>query len=551
VGYGGDDCSFPSLCPNFCSHHGICRNGACLCAPGFSGPACGQSVWLATANGRRNAGGNSSSGGTGYASQNGACPNYCSGHGVCRKGKCLCVEGYNGTDCALSMPCPMSPTGEACSGHGTCKGGGCMCAPGWGGEACDQFDYVHSPCAEFNDCSDRGLCGVNGKCDCVSGWAGQFCQLLTACPNNCGGRGVCVHGRCECAPGFTKSDCSEVVTTVGDKTGCPDDCSGHGICSANAAGLMECVCATGWTGVNCFQQSHCPRECSHHGICENGLCVCANMYSGDDCSIATRGDPEAPQCINDCSGRGVCRDDGSGTFSCVCPTGYDEADCSQLRVCQADCSGHGVCQAGKCTCAEGYTGNDCATSTGGALPDCVRNCFDRGTCSDDGLGGKRCSCDPGYTGRDCAEIESDMCGLDLKCGGNGRCQFGQCYCDLGWSGDRCETKTESINGCSGHGLFKWGRCWCDKYWKTPADSVEGEECSEQDGEIPGSNAGLGAKASLGVCVGAAIMGCLSGVMWKMFHDQRRRRQLRTFLETAEQDTFGNNFSKVQHIGDRK
>jgi syndecan 4 len=442
--------------------------------------------------------------------------------------------------------------GAPCSGHGVCKGGACKCAPGWGGEGCDRFEYSKSACSEFNDCSDRGLCLPTGKCDCVAGWAGQFCQLLAECPNNCREQGICVHGRCECAPGFTGPDCGEVHTSPGERTQCPDDCSGHGVCLPAGEGTFACTCATGWTGVNCFQQSHCPRECSHHGICEEGKCVCNAMYSGDDCSIATRGDPDGPQCINDCSGRGVCRDG-----LCVCPPGYDEADCSQVRMCEADCSGHGVCTHGVCQCSKLFSGTDCSTPV--AKPEesnsetlrCPRDCFARGSCIDDDAGGKKCSCNPGYTGRDCAEVESDPCGADLKCGGNGRCQHGQCYCDLGWSGDRCETRAESVNGCSGHGLFKWGKCWCDMYFKTPADGVEGEECSEQDGEIPGSNAGLGTNASIGVCVGAAVLGVLSGIIWKLLYDARRRRQLRAFLETAEQDSFGKGFGKVTHIGDRR
>merc|ERR1712151_1106786 len=167
------------------------------------------------------------------------------------------------------------------------------------------------------------------------------------------------------------------------------------------------------------------------------------------------------------------------------------------------------------------------------------------------MGEMFCSCQPGYTGRDCAEVISDPCGPDLKCGGNGRCQFGQCYCDLGWSGDRCDKKAESANGCNGHGLFKWGKCWCDKYWKTPAGAVDGEECSEEDGEVPGSDAGLGTKASIAVCVGAGSFAVVCGLVYKILYDRRRRRQLRQFLETAEADTFGAGFSKVKQVGDRK
>ena len=58
------------------------------------------------------------------------------------------------------------------------------------------------------------------------------------CPHLCSGHGVCEHGVCKCAPGFTYYDCSLRV--------CPSDCSNNGFCY-NAT----CHCHPGWRGADC------------------------------------------------------------------------------------------------------------------------------------------------------------------------------------------------------------------------------------------------------------------------------------------------------------
>lgn len=265
--------------------------------------------------------------------------------------------------------------------------------------------------------------------------------------------------------------------------------------------------------------------------------MCANGYDGEDCSIAVRPTHSSDnKCIDNCSGRGVCRNN-----TCLCPPGYFEADCSQMRLCDNDCSGHGVCNQGVCECAIGFIGEDCAQTILVEQASCPHNCFNRGSCFNG-----RCSCDPGYTGVDCAEVVADMCGEDLSCNGNGRCENGLCWCDLGWSGDGCDVKTECPSACSDKGLCKWGQCWCDKYWT-------GDDCSQENGEIPGSNAGVSTRDSIIISVAVCIGGALAVVIWKELYHQRRQSQLRAFLQTSDEDKFGvgSTFAsaEVQHIGD--
>lgn len=49
------------------------------------------------------------------------------------------------------------------------------------------------------------------------------------------------------------------------------------------------------------------------------------------------------------------------------------------------------------------------------------------------------------------------------CGPHGSCHAGQCACDAGWSGTRCQTRS-CIGGCGGHGRCDGGVCQCFNGW---------------------------------------------------------------------------------------
>ena len=61
------------------------------------------------------------------------------------------------------------------------------------------------------------------------------------------------------------------------------------------------------------------------------------------------------ECPDNCSGRGVCDDNGT----CSCFTGWAGQFC-QLSVCPNDCFSNGICNdsIGACQCYDGFTGND-------------------------------------------------------------------------------------------------------------------------------------------------------------------------------------------------
>merc|ERR1711968_218376 len=83
----------------------------------------------------------------------------------------------------------------------------------------------------------------DSMCRCKPGWRGERCNEVS-CPNDCGGRGLCVEregkGKCVCS-GLYAGEACQVRR-------CPDDCNGRGQCD-NTTG--ECKCSFGWEGLDC------------------------------------------------------------------------------------------------------------------------------------------------------------------------------------------------------------------------------------------------------------------------------------------------------------
>jgi len=152
--------------------------------------------------------------------------NDCSHHGTCNPadGTCACYTGYYGADAYTCdrLHCPTAVPGTECSGHGTCNYRTGVCEDG------------------------TGLPG------CAAGYEGAACATLgcprtasPACPTpgvpcECGGRGACTAGACNCTAGYVGSGCQYTDCPVGAPGG--PRCSGpaNGACDG-ATGVCTCL----------------------------------------------------------------------------------------------------------------------------------------------------------------------------------------------------------------------------------------------------------------------------------------------------------------------
>ena len=93
----------------------------------------------------------------------------CTGHGLCRNGRCYCDSKFKGIDCSIPK-CSSSPGILPCSGTGYCNyfSGQCVCRNPTNGANCDT-------CETHLDCQNGGLC-TEGKCKCSHLYGGVLCQ---------------------------------------------------------------------------------------------------------------------------------------------------------------------------------------------------------------------------------------------------------------------------------------------------------------------------------------------------------------------------------------
>ena len=75
-----------------------------------------------------------------YSSCTGKCEKIsCQNGGACKKGACVCPDGYQGTLCeTLADPCAS----VECMNGGTCKNGTCDCPPGYEGTKCQTISRL-------------------------------------------------------------------------------------------------------------------------------------------------------------------------------------------------------------------------------------------------------------------------------------------------------------------------------------------------------------------------------------------------------------------------
>ncbi|GFO45668.1 neurogenic locus notch homolog protein 1 [Plakobranchus ocellatus] len=276
------------------------------------------------------------------------------------------------------------------------------------------------------------------------------CGPLLVCRNG----GQCVtsgaNSRCQCAPGYTGSQCETDINWC--VTPGPHDCRNNAQCVDELLGY-SCVCLSGWEGEFCEKEKN---ECLSNP-CENGgqctdefdafSCNCTSQFSGPTCTT------DVDECaLNNtiCANNGTCQNIIGG-FDCVCVPGYTGALCeTEINECDSNpCLYDGKCidliNNFRCECQPSFVGPRCQ----GIVNRCVVDnpCQAGAACVDTPGGGYACFCPPGYYGPHC-ESEENVCG-SKPCRNGATCiqltEGYSCRCATGFTGSNCES---DINECS-------------------------------------------------------------------------------------------------------
>jgi len=481
-GWAGDDCAIRASCPDpLCGGNGVCEDGVCKCFAGFGGPICKpmgncdppcgpqgfchplsdmcecQVGWT----------------GPTCEVQLKSCPNHCSNHGLCMNGRCMCGEGWQGSDCsepfALPGAVPVKPTpGPAAAAAGAAPGGpsivgvnamgggdgggggGGRGAPKGGAGVVDPNEALTPEEEALEEkVKEKGAAGAGDAAEQAAAEekleesvAGKKPMPTCGETGDCGGHGTCntKTGKCECDTGYMGDACESKLcpgmTSLSDMD-TDKECSGHGKCDLSTG---ECTCSGQWgllpgnPGPDSCADKLCPFDCTSHGQCVDGECICQQGWAGINC--------KQPVCQKDCSGHGVCSMiSPNSPGQCNCDYGWAGAACDRralyagLQTCPNACNGNGLCMNGLCMCNVGFRGVDCSdkvcadpkmTGPNCDMVACPNDCSAKGLC----LKGK-CICQTGYAGVDCAMSEGcaaqcmHVCGIDTRAE---RCQVCQGQC---------------------------------------------------------------------------------------------------------------------------
>ncbi|KAG4067397.1 hypothetical protein HA402_011951, partial [Bradysia odoriphaga] len=315
----------------------------------------------------------------------------------------------------------------------------------------------------------------------------------------CGQNTICVVDgedgyECNCKNGFTLTP----YASYDGVQNCVDidECSSINICDANAdcfndPGGYSCRCRDGFTGngyacepvasnlhssestvqpdptLTTPEHYQCD-QCSDRANCLNGVCVCAEGYTGDGI-VCTYNCPNEYVWNGDTCMPAVSDEDEAEVApfceitGCTCPTGYELIEYAVGQTCRAlpaedtendreseglpcdienNCSPYAQCEwveselRNKCVCNPQYEGNGYVCTE--VEVSCIYEniCHARASCSyDEKLGKSICRCEAGWEGdgRHCSPAPE--CRSDEQCGNNAVCEYGVCACQQGFERD--------------------------------------------------------------------------------------------------------------------
>ena len=439
---------------------------------------------------------------------------------------CTCAEGYElrtnkrgETTCSPKNPCDENSGYGPCQNNGVCSWDGsfngftCACPSGWQGQKCtDEQD----PCTGGRDpCQNSGVCsrGVEGSasCDCAGlDFQGQFCQdqkvTVVVTPLDI------KKGRCKKSSTYGVAKITDTnnrdfkafrrITAVLQwrlKQGAFADVS------AITFDYVDCSDRTSRVGRYSFYEyspvsgSRKKRSIefnsrSIRSVHDSLAAIMDAINDANDPNFSIPGVELPSQNFTDTidTTQGDSEALGENFDGCQLDSEglaggcQNNAECVDLQDSLSEIYGNN-----SCTCATGYSGDNCEISTN----ECDElECGINGACSDY-LGYAKCVCDSGFSGDGCET--DDFCAGNL-CSGRGTCVNGGCVCNpsTGYvaSGDNCEIVdfcqftdsfmvlqnfTCNFGECAQDEVYG-AYCVCDEGYGDESLSQYNETCAYQD-----------------------------------------------------------------------